>query len=147
QPLQRPALCQLAGNQAVNLTQPLVDAGHDIVEETDFGLMILVVVKHRAKTVIVEFVEELRHRRALHVPLVQCLDGGKPRRRPRRRARLFDLIQAKRSLSASMAIAARAAPPPLSPSSGRARTSACASFSTVRMPLPMAMPSMVSAMM
>ena len=37
-----------------------------------------------------------------------------------------------------MVRAARAAKPPLSPSLRRARTQACASFSTVRMPLPIA---------
>src|SRR5690606_36594120 len=50
------------------------------------------------------------------------------------------------SCTASSAIAASAAPQPLSRCFGSARTSAWASFSTVRMPLPTAIPSRVSAM-
>jgi chemotaxis protein MotB len=53
---------------------------------------------------------------------------------------------ARRSEISSMAMAARAASPPLSFSCLFARVSACASFSTVRMPLPIGMPSSVSAM-
>src|SRR3546814_149753 len=51
----------------------------------------------------------------------------------------------KRSLSAIIANAARAASPPLSFSDLRARTHAWASFSTVKIPLPTASPSIVSA--
>src|SRR5690606_20866985 len=47
----------------------------------------------------------------------------------------------------SNAIAASAAPAPLLSCFGSARTIAWASFSTVRMPLPTAIPSIVSAMM
>src|SRR5690606_37401650 len=47
---------------------------------------------------------------------------------------------------ASRAMAASAAPAPLSSCAGSARTTACASFSTVRMPLPTARPSIVRAM-
>src|SRR5215470_1504558 len=43
---------------------------------------------------------------------------------------------ARRRLTRTIVSAARAASPPLSPSSIRARTQACASVSTVRMPLP-----------
>ena len=48
--------------------------------------------------------------------------------------------QASRALSASIASAALAASPPLSFSSARARVSACASFSVVRMALAIGMP-------
>src|SRR5690606_23968522 len=47
---------------------------------------------------------------------------------------------------ANSASAASAAPAPLLACAGSARTSAWASFSTVRMPLPMGMPSIVRAM-
>src|SRR5690606_37147619 len=50
------------------------------------------------------------------------------------------------SRMASSAMAASAAPAPLLSCFGSARTIACASFSTVRMPLPTARPSIVSAM-
>ena len=65
------------------------------------------------------------------------LSRARTRRRPPR-------LRIARAAS-NRASAASAASPPLSPWAGSARTSAWASFSTVRMPLPMARPSSVSS--
>src|SRR5690349_4430342 len=79
--------------------------------------------------------------------LIDRLDRGKPRGMARDVLRTaFSRARSGHRLAPSLARTfikarqARAASPPLSPSPRAARTSACFSFSTVRMPLPIARP-------
>ena len=78
EPLERPAFGQALGDQRVDLGAPRVGAGDDIVEEVALGVMIMRVLDHRAEPMVVEFLEQARDRRALHLLLVERLDGGEP---------------------------------------------------------------------
>src|SRR5205085_11687480 len=84
-------------------------------------------------------------RRAGDVHLVERLHGGKPRRTAAVRLALLARRAGGHRVALSLrlrrtnASAARAAPPPLSSPVDRARALACASVSTVRMPLPIGM--------
>ena len=76
EPLERPALGQPLADQHVDLRAAGVRAAHDIVEEVALGRVILGVFDRRSEAVVVEFLDQPRRRRALHVLLVERLDGG-----------------------------------------------------------------------
>src|SRR6185312_13471479 len=78
EPLESPALRQSAADQPVDLAAPGVDAGHHVIEEVAFGVMIGLVLDRRAEPMLVKFVEEPRHRSPFHLLLVERLDGGEP---------------------------------------------------------------------
>src|SRR5690606_4880323 len=118
-------------------------AGEDGAEPLRVRLAILRAVHFLAEAELLVFGGNLEDAAAGDVHLVEGLHGGQPRR-----AALVGVARAcrfvrsllggqghapRRSRSAIMVSAARAAKPPLSPSSRRARAQAWASFSTVRM--------------
>ena len=76
EPLEAPALGEAIADQAVDLGAAGVGAGDDVVEEVMLGVVIAGVLDRRAKPMIVEFLEQPGQRRALHLLLVQRLDGG-----------------------------------------------------------------------
>ena len=78
EPGQRPALGELAGDQRVQLLAAGVDAAHEIVEEIDLGFGIFDIVDGGAEPVVMEFVQQRRERRPLHLLLVERLHGGEP---------------------------------------------------------------------
>jgi hypothetical protein len=50
-----------------------------VTGEVALGLVILLVLDRRAEPVVVEFLQQARERRALHLLLIQRLHGGEPR--------------------------------------------------------------------
>ena len=87
-PRHRPAGGEARCDQAVDLLAPRVGAADDIVEERSVGLEVLLVLDLRAQAVLVELVEQPRHRGLLHLELVERLDRGEPRGGSRLRGRL-----------------------------------------------------------
>ena len=104
------------------------DAADDVAEERRFGRQILRALDLAAEPMALELGEDLVQAGAGDVHLVERLHGGEPRRAaPVGLALVFGApdgpspIGVSRRLSRTRASAALAAPPPLSPSSGRAR--------------------------
>ena len=120
-------------------------AADHVAEERGLGRQILLALDLAADPMAFEFGQDVVEPRAGDIHLIERLHGGEPRRAaPVGLARPSSLRSATSSapalaasaLEPTSASAARAASPPLSCSAGRARAQACASVSTVRMPLP-----------
>ena len=79
EPLERPAAGEPRGDRRVDLGAARVRALHDIVEEAGIGLGIFGVLDRRAEPVLMEFMEQRGNPGALHLMLVERLDGGEAR--------------------------------------------------------------------
>ena len=132
-------------DQRIELALLAHHAGDDVAEEGGLGGEILLAFDLAADPVAFELGEDFVHAGAGDVHLVERLHRGEPRRAaPVRLARvlfasgalLAIYLPARLCLSAIMASAARAALAPLLRPGPEARAKACASLSTVRMPLP-----------
>src|SRR3974390_679065 len=153
--LERPLLGQRLVDQRIELALLAHHAGNDVTEECPLGRQILSTLDFLANPVALEFGEDIIQARTGHVHLIKRLHGRQPRC-----AALIGLariivpywraagrhLPASWRLSATMASAARAATAPLLRSSAAERASACASVSTVMMPLPsgISLPSAIS---
>src|SRR3546814_11448746 len=80
-PLHRPAAGEPSADRGVDLVGPRQRALHDIVEERHIRVGIFGVLDDRADAVLVEFVDERRDRRALHLVLIARLPGGEADRK------------------------------------------------------------------
>src|SRR4051812_32331482 len=145
--LQRPALRQRLVDQRIELLLVAHDAGNDVAEERRFRREICIALDLVAEPVALELRKNVVDAGTTDIHLVQRLHGCEPRRtapvrfllRASRRLLVVighDQARASRRFMRSIAIAARAASPPLFSSLARARAQACASVLTVRMPLP-----------
>src|ERR1051326_5505104 len=143
-PRQRPSRGERARYAAVDFNLMLQHAMHDVGKERLIMLNRFAGVGVRPEAMLNEFVDHFVRRIARHLQLIERLQC----RQPRCAACLMrsGAFRAHRcanfDLSAISARQAREASPPLPPFSARARTKACSSSSTVRMPLPMASPSL-----
>src|SRR5437868_12479802 len=79
EPLETPTLGQALGDQRIDVAPARIDAAHDIIEKIALGLVIAGVFDRRPQTVIVEFLDQARDRRPLHLMLVKRLDRGEAR--------------------------------------------------------------------
>src|SRR3954469_10918521 len=79
EPLEAPALREPRADQRVDLLPARVGAADDVVEEVALGIVIMFVLDHCAEPMVVKFLEKTSNRRALHVMLVERLDGGEAR--------------------------------------------------------------------
>ncbi len=80
EPFERPPLRQPGADQRVDLLAAGVRAADDIVEEVALGGVIMLVLDHRAEPMVVEFLEQARDGRLLHLLLIDRLDGSEARR-------------------------------------------------------------------
>src|SRR3954469_17525402 len=79
EPLQAPALREPSADERVDLLPARVGAGDDVIEEVPLGIVIMLVLNDCAEPVVVKFLEQASDCRALHVVLVERLDGGEAR--------------------------------------------------------------------
>src|SRR5262249_16977046 len=133
-------------NQRVERTLLAHHPADDVAEERRFRRQILIALHLAPDPMALELRQDVVHAGAGDVHLVERLHRGKPRR-PASVGLAFiprggghDQPVARRRLRRTSASAARAASPPLFASSTLARIQACASLSTVRMPLPIGTP-------
>src|SRR5690606_8121968 len=148
---QRPVFRQRLVDHRIELQLFINDPRDDCTEPLRIGIEILRTVHFLAEAESFVFGNHFQDARPGYIHLVERLHGGKTGD-----AALVGHARGIGSRAASgrrthndqtpnflrrsiMVSAVRAAKPPLSLSSRRARTHACSSFSTVRMPLPMAM--------
>src|SRR5690348_13918746 len=120
------------------------DPGNDIAEKSGLRRQILGALNLSPHPMTFKFRQNLVEPGSSQIHLVQSLHGGQARSATA--IGLTQLLVANGArghqrqtsvcLRAAMVSAVRAAAPPLSPSSSRARASACDSLSTVRIPLP-----------
>src|SRR5207302_2323144 len=121
----------------------------DSAEEGGLGRQVLRALDLAAEPMAFELGQDFVHRGAGDVHLIERLHGREPgRAAPIGFTRILVLAgggvhrrhrgAARRRRSRTIASAARAASPPLSPSPSLARAQACASLSTVMIPLPTA---------
>src|SRR5512136_1688620 len=145
--LEWPAFRQCIVDQGVKITLLTHDAGNDVTEECRLSRKILCALDLVAYPVALKFSQDFVQPGASHIHLIKRLNRREPGRAALvRLARVLVIASGAEAhqrhtsvcLSATIVSAARAAAPPLSPSSTRARAWACASLSTVRIPLPMA---------
>src|SRR5262249_6250649 len=142
-----PAFRQRFVDQRVEIALFAYHARYDVAKERRLCRKILRSLDLVTHPVVLEFSKNFIEAGTSKVHLVKCLH----RRQPGGTALVcFARVlvvacgprahqwQTKVCFSATIVSAARAAMPPLSPSSTRARECACASFSTVRIPLPTA---------
>src|SRR6516165_7545170 len=150
-PLQRPTSRQRLVDQGIEFRLIAHHARDDVAEEGGFRRQIFFPFDLAAEPVAFEFGENVVDARAGNVHLVERLHGGKPRgaapvgfpfRALSCRFLVFghDQARVRVRLIRNIAIAARAASPPLSSSLALARAHACASVLTVMMPLPSGTP-------
>src|SRR5690606_19357 len=133
-------------NDRIDHLLVLDNARQDGAKPLWIGLTVVLAVEFLAQPECLVFGRRLQHAAAGQIHLVQRLDGCEAGRTPLVGNAPFRLALAGIGQghapsffrSAIMVRAARAANPPLSPSLLRARAQACSSFSTVRMPLPIA---------
>src|SRR5579871_6701257 len=146
-PLQRPTFRQRFVDQRVELPLIAHHARHHVAEKRGLCRQVFVAFDLAAQPVAFEFGEDVVDAGARNIHLVKRLHGSEPRRAAPvgllvgALCGLFPALDhsqtfASRRLIRSIAIAARAASPPLLSSEARARAHACASVLTVMMPLP-----------
>src|SRR5262249_19290522 len=143
--LERPAAGERLVDHRIEAALLAHHARDHVAEERRLGRQILRAFHLAADPVTLELGQNLVQAGAGDVHLIERLHGGEPCGAapigfalvpPWRPVPGHAHPTVTRRLSRISASAARAASPPLSPCSGRARAQACASVSTVRMPLP-----------
>src|SRR5581483_2247289 len=153
--LERPAFRQCLVDQRIKPALLAHDTGYHVAKEGRFGRQILCAFDLASDPVAFKLRKNLVKAAACKIHLVEGLH-----RRQTRRATLVGFAgfivacrpgchqrQTKVCLRAAIVSAARAAAPPLSPSSTCARALACASLSTVRIPFPRAILSLTARSM
>src|SRR6185312_15252364 len=147
EPIERPVGGERARQRAVEIRLAHDSAVDDIGEESRISLAVILAVLLAVEAMLLEFGDHRGRRRAAQIDLIERLDGSEARyaapaecrgRARRRHVAAHRPFSPKWRFSSIMARQALAASPPLFLRSTRARASACASFSTVRMPKPMA---------
>ena len=76
EPLHRPAAREPRNDRYVDLFDARERAFHDVIEKCGVGLGIFLVLDHPADAMLMEFVDQLGHGCALHLMLIERLDGG-----------------------------------------------------------------------
>src|SRR5215471_15657239 len=147
--LQRPARGEGTIDQRIEAALLRDDAADKLAKERGLRRQILFALDFAAEPMALEFGKNLVETRSREIHLVERLHRRKARStaavgfatllRLRQRAHRRSRKLWKRRFSRTSDSAASTAHPPLSPSSGCARASACACVSTVRMPLPTGM--------
>src|SRR5271156_4919605 len=132
---QRPSLGERVVETAVDRELIALHARDDVAEEGEFCGVVLIALDLLTDPMRLEFGENVGQTLVGDLHLVERLRGGEARG-----GAASGLAHEALSLRLSVAnvSAARAASPPLSPRFGSARSSACASVSTVSTPLPRA---------
>src|ERR1700722_4247705 len=147
-PDERPIRRQRGRDRAVELGPVRRRARGDRAEKFLVGFAEILALAALAEAVGEELLDHLARLGLGQCDLVERLHRGKPRGCPLAAGkRVHRLLSAKRWRSAIMARQARAASPPLSFLSLRARAMAWRSFSTVNTPKPMASPRSASSWM
>src|SRR6516162_1063213 len=150
--LQRPILGERRRDFGVEAVPVIRHAADDVGKQFGIGISQPIAFDLLAETVPDEFAHDrARIGLAICLKLVECLDRRQPSHAAPAAAGALTVVPfrsgghpalpAKRRFKSTIARQARTASPPLSRPSGEARASAWASFSTVRMPYPMAIPS------
>src|SRR5262245_9428471 len=153
--LERPTLRQSIIDQRIELALLAHDAGHHVAEESSFGRQVLCTLYFTPDPMTFELGQNLIQAASCKIHLIESLHRGKTRSTA---FVCFARIvvscssgghhrQTNVCLRATIVSAARAAAPPLSPSSTWARAFACASLSTVRIPFPRASRSLTARSM
>src|SRR6185312_11883124 len=142
----RPAFRQSIVDQRIELALLAYDTGHHVAEERSLGWQVLRPLDFTPDPMTFELGQNLIQAASCKIHLIESLHRGKTRSATFVRFTRIVVTcspgghhrQTNVCLRATIVRAARAAVPPLSPSSARARAFAWASFSTVRIPFPRA---------